>query len=240
MLKYIAESRTGLKRAVNEDSVGVYKIDDGLLVIVCDGLGGDNAGEIASSLTVRTILTYFKNSSQPDILERIKGAFELANSELRTYAYNNPDVRGMGTTAEVVYLAQNNVYWGHVGDSRLYIYSNGILRQLTKDHSLVQQMVDDGRLTLKQAEKHPNRNIITRALGKSPIVDADLSKTRIISRSKFFVCTDGLNSVVTDEELAVILNHDLEQSAANLIQIVENRGAPDNYSIVIVETDDLS
>ncbi len=236
MFKYVTESRTGLKRSLNEDSVGTHKIDDGLLIIVCDGLGGNNAGDIASNLTVRTIFNYFKNSSQSDYLERIKSALELANSELRNYAYNNPEVRGMGTTAEVIYLGQSNIYWGHVGDSRIYLFSNGTLRQLTKDHSLVQKLVDDGRLTLKEAEKHPNRNIITKALGKSPIVDTDLSKARINTGFKFFICTDGVNSVVSDEELTEILKQDFELSAPSLVKLIENRGAPDNYSFVIVET----
>lgn len=234
--KFISESKTGLRRIVNQDSLGIHTVEEGLLVIVCDGIGGNNAGEIASEIAVKTIYNYFKNSSQSDYLDRIKSAIELANSELRTKSYNNPEMKGMATTAEVFFIKDYSAYWGHIGDSRIYLSTKDSLKQLTKDHSLVQQLVDEGQLTLKEAENHPNKNVVVRALGKSPVVEIDLSKTRVTGRdNKFLICSDGLNSVINDDEIKTFLDKgSLDVISKSLTRAIELKGAPDNYTFVVI------
>ncbi len=238
-MKYIhtSLSNTGQKRFDNEDACGVYNIDNGLLCILCDGLGGNKAGEVASQLTVETIERIFHKEKSIDYLERLKFAVTEANNLVHDKSSKESELRGMATTAEAMYFKEDNVYWAHVGDSRIYMLRNGKLKQLTKDHSLVQKLVDEGFLTLKEAENHPNKNVIMRALGDSPTIDIDLSKQKLHSRDdlKFFICSDGVTSVVQDSELEEILgNNDLNFISGSLSNIIEERGAPDNYTFIII------
>ncbi len=237
--KYTSVSRVGLQRKENEDCIGVYKVEGGLLTIVCDGLGGKNAGEIASQITRDSILSNFKTLPIDDYLDRIKKSIILANKEVFDNSENKNEYKGMATTVEVLYIKENNAYWGHVGDSRIYNYKNGRLKQLTKDHSLVQRLIDDGYLTLNEAETHPNRHIITRALGENDSIDIDLSKIRIdhSSDNLFFVCTDGVSGEIRDWELETVLSgKDINKIAKKLENIIEERGARDNFSFVIITT----
>ena len=234
---YISLSNIGLKRNDNEDYVGVFEVDDGLLAVVCDGLGGNKAGEIASKLTTETIHEVFKGLDNTDYLERLKIAISEANKRVVEKSSGDSELKGMATTAEVLYLNQDNAYWGHVGDSRIYSLKNGKLKQITKDHSLVQKLVDEGYLTLKEAENHPNKNIIMRALGDSESIEIDLSKQRLNQNddNMFFLCTDGVTGIVDDSELEeLILNNDLKKLPAQLSELIEDRGAPDNYSFVLI------
>ena len=237
ILKHTFVSKIGLKRVDNEDSVGVFEVEDGLLAIVCDGLGGNKAGEVASKLTVETIYEVFKNMNQNDFLVRIQNSITEANRTVLEKSSNDVELNGMATTAEVLFLKGDNAYWGHVGDSRIYNLRNGKLKQLTKDHSLVQKLVDEGYLTLKEAENHPNKNIIMRALGDKNAVDIDLSKLKISQKDdfKFFVCTDGVTAVLGDSDLQSLLKlKDINIIADKVCNLVEERGAPDNYTFVLI------
>ena len=235
--KYVTLTDVGLKRSDNEDSFGVYEVDNGLLVIVCDGLGGNKAGDIASKLAVQTIAQTFQNLTDTECLERIKLSILEANKKVMEQSNKDFDMKGMATTAETLYLKDDTAYWGHVGDSRIYYLKNQKLKQLSKDHSLIQKLIDEGYLTLKEAENHPNKNIIMRALGDSENVEVDVSKLKInpAEFGKFFVCTDGVTTVLQNDELEKILNnnnvHYISEVIANM---VEKRGAPDNYTFVII------
>ncbi len=234
---HISLSKIGLKRLDNEDAFGIFNIENGLLAVVCDGLGGNKAGEVASQLTVKTIGETFSEFKNVDFLERIKQAIAEANRIVHEKSSNEIDLNGMATTVEVLFIKDDTAYWGHVGDSRIYNLKNGKLKQITKDHSLVQKLVDEGYLTLKEAENHPNKNIIMRALGDSYNIDIDLSKQKLNSKDdiKFFICTDGVTSVLTDTELQEILrNKDPEFISNQLSQIIEEKGAPDNYTFVLI------
>lgn len=238
--KYSYTSKTGFKRKENEDAVGVFNIDGGLLAIVCDGLGGKNAGEVASNLTVESILHFFNESRKFDYLARIKYAIENANSLLHAKSSNDDELRGMATTVEVLYLKNNTMYWGHIGDSRIYNFRNGKLKLLTKDHSLVQKLVDDGYLSMSEAENHPNRNIITRAVGELESVDIDLSKMKIneFDENTFFICTDGVTTEVRDFELEDLLNRsNADEITSSLVELIEARGANDNFTFVIIKNE---
>lgn len=235
---FISVSETGLKRACNEDSIGIYNTPEGLLIIVCDGLGGNNAGEIASQMSVEAIYKNFISLPKGDYLKIIKDSITKANQLIKEKSKNDIKLWGMATTAEVLLLVRDTAYWGHVGDSRIYFWKNGKLKQVTKDHSLVQDLIDQGKLTMKEAENHPNKNIILRAVGDKKDVDVDLSKQRLNRRDdlKFFICTDGVSGVISDDELEILLKQKrLNKTGETIKHIIDERGAPDNYSFVIIE-----
>jgi serine/threonine protein phosphatase PrpC len=235
--KYTSISKTGFRREENEDAVGIFEVDGGILAIVCDGLGGNNAGEVASRLSVETISNSFIKSESNDYLERISDALQEANDIIFNKSLNSPHLKGMATTAEVLFIYDTIVYWGHIGDSRIYLLEGNKFKQLTKDHSLVQKLMDDGVLTLKDAESHPNKNIITRALGDSALAEIDLSELKINANDSylFMACTDGVTTEVSNEELKEILTSgNLERISEKLSLTIENRGAPDNYSFVLI------
>jgi protein phosphatase len=236
-LNYIYSSRTGLRRETNEDFVDVFEVDDGILAIVCDGLGGNNAGEVASKLAVQTIYNYFLEKPDQEYLERLTDAISEANSEIARMALSSSDYRGMATTVVALFLNQQHAIWGHVGDSRIYYWEPRGITQITKDHSLVQKLLDDGFITLKEAENHPHKNVIMRALGeKTEIqVDGDVFPIEKNKQWKLLLCTDGVSNVITKNELhALLLTDDLEIISKQLSLAIDERGAPDNYSYVII------
>jgi PPM family protein phosphatase len=233
--KYSSVTNIGLKRLDNEDSLGIFEIENGILAVVCDGLGGNKAGDIASQLSVNTVYEFFKSSTQNNYLERIKLAITAANNSILQKASTSNDLKGMATTIDVLFLLENTAYFGHVGDSRVYFLLNGKLKQLTKDHSLVQKLIDEGYLTPDEAEHHPNKNIIMRALGDNSAIDIDLSKITLDSSDKylFFLCTDGVTAVVKDNELEELLANygNIKETLSDLIK---QRGAPDNFTFVFI------
>lgn len=234
---YTTVSKVGLVRTENEDSIGVFKTDNGILAIVCDGLGGNNAGEVASQLSVDTIYDNFKGSDQPDYSERIRESYEKANKAVFEKSVSDSELEGMSTTAEVLFLKDDKVYWGHIGDSRIYMFRNNKLEQITKDHSFVQKLIDDGVLSAEEAFLHPNRNIITKALGDGGPVEVDLNKIDInLDREYFFfVCTDGVTCTIENKELEEIFKlSDIHIISRRITNVVEERGAPDNFSFVIL------
>lgn len=236
-LKFIYESKIGLKRSGNEDYVGVFNVEEGLLSVVCDGLGGNRAGDIASKLTVEAIFNSFSNSMENNYLNRIRFSLGYANKIILEEAKRYTDKKGMATTAEVLFIKNNKAYLGHIGDSRSYFFHNGKIKQLTKDHSLVQRLVDEGYITKKQAENHPNKNIIIRAIGDNELIEIDLHEFELDNKEewKFLICTDGVTTVLEDETLAFILsNNNLENISETLCNKVDEKGAPDNYSFVLV------
>ncbi|HED06666.1 MAG TPA: Stp1/IreP family PP2C-type Ser/Thr phosphatase [Ignavibacteria bacterium] len=237
IFNYITVSKTGLKREHNEDHIGIFEIDYGLLIVVCDGLGGNRGGEVASKLAVDTISSEFKNMNKLGIIERIQYSITKANESIIEHSSKDENLTGMATTAEVLFLKKDFAYWGHVGDSRIYSSKNGKLQLLSKDHSLVQRLVDEGFITLKEAENHPNKNIITRALGESIDIEVDLSKIKLKKKenNRFLVCTDGVSGVLNDSEIEKFINEkNLSNIADKMSRLIEDRGAPDNYSFVLL------
>ncbi|HSP86753.1 MAG TPA: Stp1/IreP family PP2C-type Ser/Thr phosphatase [Ignavibacteriaceae bacterium] len=238
---YTKISKTGLVRSDNEDSIGVFKVQDGLLAVVCDGLGGNNAGEVASQLAVETVHKNFQDSPEDNYPEKIKSSVIKANTAIFEKAKSDSDLKGMSTTAEVLFIKDDKAYIGHVGDSRIYIFTGGKLKQVTKDHSFVQRLVDEGVLSEKEAEVHPNKNIITRALGDSIPVEVDLDAIKIPSQENlfFFMCTDGVSGVIDNSELEGIFRlNDMDYITKRIAELVEQRGAPDNFSFVLIKNDE--
>jgi serine/threonine protein phosphatase PrpC len=238
---YLSASRAGLKREENEDALGVFKIENGLLVIVCDGLGGNRGGKTASHIAVETIYRSFENLKMSNYLERIKTTIQEAHSTILRQSLNEPHLRGMATTAEVLFFSDSTAYWGHVGDSRIYLLREDKLEQLTKDHTFVQQLLDEGMLTLKSAESYPDKNVLTRALGGICKLEVDLDILKFGSNGNclFFVCTDGVTTTVPNNEIEKILClKDQEEISRKLSSLVEKRGAPDDFSYVLITKED--
>ncbi len=209
------------------------------MFIVCDGLGGNKAGEVASHITVETIFDSFKNSTIKDFLERIRFSIITAHNTVNEKSETDFGLKGMATTAEVLFIKDYTAYWGHVGDSRIYLSLNGILKLLTKDHSLVQKLVDEGYLTLKEAENHPNKNIIMQALGDGNYIDIELSKIRINPQDfyRFLLCSDGVTAVIKNEELEKLLDDrvkNINELSEEMKKLIMKRGAPDNFSFILI------
>lgn len=235
--KFTHASHAGKIRKQNEDSLGIFRTNVGLLIIICDGLGGGLAGEFASKSSIEKIYLSFQNSEEPDILLRIKTAINNANRFVYEKSNDNLNFKGMATTCEVFLLNGFSAYWGHIGDSRIYSLKNGKLNQLTKDHSIIQKLVDEGGIPISKSKNHPKKNVITKAIGDEQKPEIDLSKM-LLSDGKplrFFICTDGVTCVVNDEELNKILSiPDINVSSENLISLINDRGAPDNFSFVLI------
>ncbi len=238
IVNYIFASHLGKRRSVNEDSANVFNLEDGLLSIVCDGLGGNRAGDLASKTAMDTIYKYFAENTQLDHLTRMNNAFIEAHNTILELGSKSEHYKGMATTAVAVFIAGNTVYWGHIGDSRIYLLKEGKLSQVTKDHSLVQKMVDNGLITSKQAEKHPHRNIIVKALGEDKECEPDCDYFYLNDEQQFklLLCTDGLCGVLNSKEIKQILagGANLEVISQNFFDLVEDFGSPDNFSYVII------
>lgn len=238
IVNYIFASHLGKRRSINEDSAKVFNLEDGLLSIVCDGLGGNRAGDLASQTAVEIIHKYFLANTQLDHLTRMNNAFVEAHNTILQLGSQSEHYKGMATTAVAVFIAGNTVYWGHIGDSRIYLLKDGKLSQVTKDHSLVQKMVDNGLITSKQAEKHPHRNIIVKALGEDKECEPDCNFFFLNDEHPFklLLCTDGLCGVLNSKEIKQILmgGENLEEISQNFFNLVEEYGSPDNFSYVII------
>jgi protein phosphatase len=238
--KFASISQRASDKVRNEDFIGILELEDGLLCIVCDGLGGGLAPRKASELCVKSIQSYFLESNNKNHLSKIKESIINANAELFGMSISSEKFKGMATTSDVFFLNNHTAFWGHIGDSRIYHLKNGKLYQLTKDHSLVQQMVDRGYISMKAALKHPNKNVIMSALGESLNVEIDSSKLILDTKSshRFMICSDGVNAVIRNEELERILKeNDLDKCIDTLDKKIQSAGAPDDYSIIIIERD---
>ena len=228
-MKFYCRTHKGQRRG-NEDSIRA----DGFYAVVADGMGGHNAGDVASSITVNRIKSCFENKSASDITAKdIKKAIWEANKAVWVDARLNPERKGMGSTVTIAVFKNNKVFVGQVGDSRAYIYSGGNLKQITKDHSYVQELIDAGHITDKEASFHPKKNIITRAVGTNIDLNPDFFAVDTNPGDIVLLCTDGLNSCISDEEIAAMLSSEIETSADRLISAALDCGSEDNISVII-------
>ena len=235
MLAY-AKSDIGLVRKTNEDS---FAIDLPYIFVVADGMGGHAAGEVASA-TATDIVKTFCRMNQGDVHPRqlLEQAILEANRVIYQQSLSSAEFAGMGTTITAVLLDGANWYWGHVGDSRLYYACQGTLTQLTNDHSLVGEMVRNGALTAEEALVHPQRNILTRAVGTNDHVRVETGACEYKPNSRLLLCTDGLTNMVSDEALsAFMLNETLDGPTILdlLISEANNAGGFDNITAIFLE-----
>jgi len=235
-LRAAGATDVGLVRAHNEDN---YLADERLFA-VADGVGGHKAGEVASQTAVDTLQREFREPTTDGLIDAVK----TANRTVWNLAEANPEQRGMGTTLTAVALVDENgeerLALVNVGDSRAYLLQQGELEQLTEDHSLVEQLVREGQLTPEEAQVHPQRSIITRALGLDPEVEVDSWELTPYRGDRILLCSDGLTNEVTDDEIASTLRtvSDPNEAARQLIQEARDHGGSDNITCVIVDVVD--
>lgn len=234
-MKYAALSNVGKLRNLNEDSY----LATGRLFAVADGLGGHQAGEVASQMACEILAATLKDSPEKNIAKLLTAAFQKANEAIFKRAWTQPDQYGMGTTLTTAVLFPRTLYIGHAGDSRAYLYREGKLTQLTEDHSLVAELVRQGHLSPEEAERHPQRAIVTRALGAEETVKVDIFSQEVKTGDQILLCTDGLNVVVTDSEIATILASESspKKTCQKLIKTANSHGGPDNITVVLVEVE---
>lgn len=224
-------THVGQVREKNEDSMGWR----GSLFVVADGMGGHNAGEIASSLVVEHMLRI--DDGGENFSEDLQAMLLTANRALLDYAQNNAECEGMGTTVAVLHLEGTNATVGHVGDSRVYHWRDGELIRLTRDHSLVEELVQNGGITVEQARTHPQRHILTRALGGPEIPEVEIIRIPIKPGERFLLCTDGLTGPITDQALAEAMKQagDPQALADQLVSQANAKGGPDNITVMVIE-----
>ena len=230
----------GRKRKVNQDYIYVSDQPVGNLpnlFAVADGMGGHNAGDFASSFAVKIMVDAVKNDADYNPVKIIRHAIESANEELLKQAKKDKSLAGMGTTMVVTTIVGNYIYVANVGDSRLYLMDHSKLQQITKDHSLVQEMVRLGELREEEARNHPDKNIITRALGAKNSVNVDFFDLMIEPGSQILMCSDGLSNMVTDQEMEEILqsHNSLQGKGEKLIDLANENGGKDNIAVILIE-----
>lgn len=230
-----AQSDIGMVRKTNEDS---YILSPPHLFVVADGMGGHVAGEIASSLGASTIQEHIKKIEQSSDWEQtLKEAIVQANSIIYQMSQSKSECLGMGTTVTAVYANSANICWSHVGDSRLYLIRKNMLKQITSDHSLVWELMQSGSITSAEAQVHPHRNILTRAVGTSDSISVDSGKFSWQSGDSLLLCTDGLTNMLSEETiLEICVQLDPPQSIVNtLIERAKQAGGYDNITAILVQ-----
>ena len=243
-MQYAYLTDTGKVRERNEDSVAIVKNKAGeILMLVADGMGGHKDGEVASSIAVSLISERFESinsiGSKEDAITWLQTIVSEANVEIFNYVQDNPESEGMGTTLVLAVLTPSFLLFGNIGDSSGYVMKNGLLHKITVDHSLVNLLVSTGELTEEEAKDHPRKNVLMRALGANTEVEMDIFNVEL-TVDGIMLCSDGLTNMLDDEQIARVLNEDidLEQRLAKLIFKCNNRGGNDNISVAYLIKED--
>ncbi len=232
-------SNKGLVREINQDSMYIPRENCAPLFIVADGMGGHKAGEVASKLSVDIIRKEISHKALnitdlEELASLIKGAIELANKEVYEYSLKHDDCKGMGTTLTLAYIFNDHLIVGHVGDSRAYYIRDNKLTRITEDHSLVNELIKTGEITLEEALSHPRRNVILRALGTSEDIEVDINKVKIKKDDIFIICSDGLTNMVDEKRVKEIFNKEknMEYACKLAIEAAIHNGGKDNITVI--------
>lgn len=239
MLKTFSITDIGLKRKINQDYVFSSEMQVGALpnlFIVADGMGGHKAGDYASREATKMIVESIKNSEESSPVWLIRTAVELANRKLLEKARESEDYAGMGTTMVVATIIEDCLYVANVGDSRLYIVNDEIT-QVTKDHSLVEEMIRMGGIDEEAAKYHPKKNVITRAVGGAEEIEIDFFEIQLMPGDIILMCSDGLTNMLDDEEIKLIIKkqRDVIEKAEELVKEANANGGRDNITVTIIE-----
>ena len=245
-MQYYGLTNVGKVRLINEDSFAVKMTADGVFAaIVADGMGGHQAGEEASNCAVTMFINlieeaskYFYKYSDSQIAGFLKNAVNKINKKIYALSCEVKQLSGMGTTIVCCIIYRGKYYVANVGDSRLYRYSD-IFEQVTIDHSYVAELVNMGVITKEEAKNHPNKNVITRAVGTEKTVVPDIFINKINPGDKLLLCSDGLTNMVSDESLsdAITLNNDIEKITTNLVELANMQGGTDNITVVLLKAE---
>lgn len=243
-MKAYAKSDIGKARELNEDSYFISKEDSELKIFfLADGMGGYNGGEIASKLAIESARKYITsnfekiNHDKDSIQELIKNSMEYANMVVYEKSKENKELQGMGTTLEVCLIYGNRAYIGHIGDSRIYRIRKDIIRKLTKDHSYVEKLVEDGTITREEAEYHPKKNMLMKALGCTAFIEPDVTVKGFLKDDILLMSSDGLTNMIKNQEIYDIVKQDIEKAANNLVNRANDLGGYDNITVVIIYND---
>lgn len=248
--QFVALTDPGIVRVHNEDSVAV-SVDVGL-ALLADGMGGYNAGEVASGLATALLLRDLEQDllkCEPDVTlsaaqvhRMIQARVQQVNHAIFEAARENVQLEGMGTTLVMAYVHDAHITLAHIGDSRGYRWRAGKLVQVTRDHSLLQEQIDAGLLTPAEARYSQNRNLVTRALGVDPSVAAEINDFETQQGDVYLLCSDGLTDMVTDEQIEYVIGHEsnLETCASCLVELANDHGGRDNVSVILIRIDSVS
>jgi serine/threonine protein phosphatase PrpC len=234
---FAGKTDIGLKRENNEDAFSLNPELD--FCLVADGMGGAAAGEVASKIFAEAAFEIFSNNtsrSEKEILYRVHQTYSHANQKILEHVTHHPDHQGMGCTAELLAFFDEGFILGHIGDSRTYRLSNGQLEQLSQDHTLVQQQLQEGLISADQIKHHPMRNLILRAVGIKEELTIDLLKGKSCPEDLFLLCSDGLTDMISDDQIQDILCADIHvhRKAEELIETAKAAGGHDNITVVLV------
>ncbi len=240
-MKIFAKTDVGKVREMNQDYYYISREEDDLKIfILADGMGGYKGGEIASKLATLTAKSYIESNfeqiehSKEEILKLVKSAAEYANMVVYEKSKENKELEGMGTTLEIVVVFENRVYIGHVGDSRIYRIRDKFMRKITNDHSYVQKLVKDGTITKEEAEQHPKKNMLMKALGCTAFLEPDVMVKGFQKNDILVMCSDGLTNMVSTEEIYEIIKGDIYVAARDLIDRANQNGGLDNITVIIL------
>ena len=235
-LRYAVRSDVGLLRQGNEDSAyaGPH------LLAVADGMGGQAAGEVASAVTITTIAPLDAEDPGPDLVNALAKAVATANLRLQDLIISNPAIEGMGTTLTALLWVAGHAALCHIGDSRAYLLRDGKFTQITRDHTLVQSLVDDGTITEDDASTHPYRSLLLRALDSRTIAEPDLTPLETYPGDRCLLCSDGLSGVVSEQVLYRTLTcvRDLDTVTSRLVELAIDGGGPDNITCIVADVID--
>lgn len=230
MSKVYQATHVGKVRKNNEDALIFIEPET---FAVADGMGGQAAGEIASKILIDTAKNFLPTVPEPHNEDILKKVIMKSNAAILREAANNPNYKGMGTTATILHIYKSRAYYAHVGDSRIYRLKNNILEQITQDHSYVENLVLKGEITAAEARVHPMKNLLTQAVGAVPEVEVDTASFSVNIGDIFLLCTDGLTNMVDDKKITEILLSS-GNPAENLIQAALDNGGADNVSVIVV------
>jgi PPM family protein phosphatase len=241
-------SDLGMIRTNNEDTGLFFRTADeairrrkGYLLVVADGMGGHQAGEVASALAAQTVSDEYFHTPDSTITSSLEKSFRVANERIYLKSTSDAAFHGMGTTCTAMVIAGEEIFYAHAGDSRAYHISNGAIRQVTQDHTYVQELVNAGEISQAEAAVHPKRNILTNAMGTKPVlrVDAGRHPDRLGDGDVVLLCSDGLYDYLSDEELLSMLdNRTLAQAAKEMVDTAKQRGGHDNITVVMAQRTD--
>ena len=241
-MQVFAKSDIGRERKTNEDFYYVSKPEDKIrLFILADGMGGYKGGEIASNLAIKCTKNYIENNfketpkDRESLIQLIASSMEYANMVVYEKSRENKEYEGMGTTLEVCLIYNNKAYIGHIGDSRIYRIRKTFIRKLTTDHSYVQKLVKDGTITKEEAEKHPKKNMLMKALGCNAFVEPDVSVKGFLRDDILLISSDGLTNMVKQEDIFKIAKGNIEKAPIRLVDLANENGGLDNITVVVIK-----
>ncbi len=243
MIKTFSITDIGRKRKLNQDYVYTSEMPVGNLpnlFLVADGMGGHNGGDYASKCAIETIVEYVADLEDTQTVTILEKSIKEANMVVRRRGEEDEALNGMGTTIVAASIQDGELCVANVGDSRLYIVNRREIRQITRDHSYVEEMVRLGEIKREQARSHPDKNIITRAVGAMEDIDIDFFKVKLNRDDIVLMCSDGLTNMIEDEEIRMILEgqRDIVEKAESLVNAANNNGGKDNIAVVLIEVTD--